>query len=84
MLTSREISSVESVPGEPVEEFLKPGDWILIKVIKKKNWSSPRWKGPYQVLLTTPTAAKIAERTSWIHLSHCKLERPKPAEVGKD
>ena len=87
MLTSREISSVKSVPGEPVQESLKavkPEDWILIKVIKKKNWSTPRWEGPHQVLLTTHTAAKTAERTSWIHLSHCKLERPRPAEAGKD
>ena len=37
MLTSREMSSVKSVPGEPVEESLKPGDWILIKVIKKET-----------------------------------------------
>ena len=34
MLTSREISLVNSVPGEPVKESpktVKPGDWILIK-----------------------------------------------------
>ena len=37
MLTSKEISSVLSIPGDPVEESLKPGDWILIKVIKEKN-----------------------------------------------
>ena len=40
MLTSREISSVNSVPGEPVKESpktVKPGDWILIKVIKKET-----------------------------------------------
>jgi len=73
-----------------VEESLKtvkPSDWILIKVIKKKekkNCSSPRWDDPYQVVLKTLTAAEIAERTSWIHLSHCKLVRPQPAEKGKD
>ncbi|KAJ1136118.1 hypothetical protein NDU88_002536 [Pleurodeles waltl] len=32
----------------------------------------PRWKGPFQVILTTTTAVKCAGVLNWIHASHTK------------
>ncbi|XP_027142002.1 protein NYNRIN-like [Larimichthys crocea] len=58
---------------------IQPGDWVVIKNLRRKHWRSERWQGPFQVLLTTHTAVKVAERATWIHAHHCKRV-PNPTE----
>ena len=33
---------------------------------------TPKWQGPYTVILLTPTAAKLKEITPWVHITHLK------------
>ncbi|KAJ1191684.1 hypothetical protein NDU88_001000 [Pleurodeles waltl] len=61
---------------------LKAGDWVVIKKHVRKLCLEPRWKGPFQVILTTTTAVKCAGVPNWIHASHTKrLTCPTEEEV---
>nr|XP_037851495.1 protein NYNRIN-like [Chlorocebus sabaeus] len=59
--------------------FLSPGDQVYLKNIQAKDLQ-PRWKGPYTVLLSTHTAAKLLGLTHWVHISQLKRA---PAESDK-
>ena len=52
-----------------------PGTQVLIKVWKDgspKAQLQPTWKGPYLVILSTPTAVKVPGYDTWIHYSQVK------------
>jgi len=40
---------------------------------------TPKWQGPFKIILLTPTAAKLEKVTSWVHLSHLKRVTSDPA-----
>lgn len=52
------------VPPKP--HSFQPEDWVYIKR-HRQRMLEPRWKGPFIILLTTPTAIKVDSVTSWIH-----------------
>ena len=55
-----------------------PGTQVLIKVWKDgspKAQLQPTWKGPYPLILSTPTAVKVPGHDFWIHYSQVKHGR---------
>ena len=53
-------------------DILKPGDLVYWKRYLQKNSLQPHWRGPYQVLLTSPWVVKLQGIDPWIHVTHLK------------
>ena len=62
--------------GERIHEFML-GDQVWVKDWKN-DLLAPRWKGPYTVILITPTAVKVAGIVPWIH--HTRVKRTHHAD----
>jgi hypothetical protein len=65
--------TTEKVPTP--EHGIVPGNMVWVKRHHSKTLK-PRWKGPYVVLLTTPTALKVDKIAPWVHHSHVRWARP--------
>ena len=61
----------------PVHHVL-PGDRVYVQSPSDVPLE-PKWEGPYQLLLTTHTMAKVEELTPWIH--HTCLKTPAEKEI---
>ncbi|XP_060105134.1 uncharacterized protein LOC132578666 [Heteronotia binoei] len=58
----------------PVHPF-QPGDTVWVKVWRSQPLQ-PKWRGPFTVLLSTPTAIKVQGLPRWIHWTHVKRAAP--------
>lgn len=67
-----QVRETQRYPDKPPKEGqLQASDYVLIR-----NWDwkklGDRWRGPYLVLLTTSTAAKVEGHPRCVHHSDCK------------
>jgi hypothetical protein len=52
------------------------GDLVYLKSTSTPGHLQEKWRSPFKVILTTPTAAKLAGFPSWVHVQNLKLAAP--------
>lgn len=70
----------QSTPLDVNAHPFQVGDWVLIKTWKEKSLT-PRYEGPFEIILTTHTAVRTLER-GWTHMTRVKGPIP-PEKVER-
>ncbi|VFV35887.1 Hypothetical predicted protein, partial [Lynx pardinus] len=65
----------------PTPHQYRPRDWVYIKRHHRETLEVC-WKGPYVVVLTTPTALKVDSIATWVHHTH--IWPADPTSIWKD
>ncbi|XP_058563676.1 protein NYNRIN-like isoform X1 [Neofelis nebulosa] len=65
----------------PTPHQYRPGDWVYVKRHHRETLK-PCWKGPYIVVLTTPTTLKVDDIATWVHHTH--VRPADPSSIRKD
>ena len=62
---------------DPSKPLFEPGTEVLIKTLGSGGPSlESLWEGPYQVILSSPTALRVPRIDSWVH--HTRVKRWHP------
>lgn len=72
-------------PREEGKELFHPGGMVLVKSLPSNSPSlDTSWEGSYPVILSTPTAVKVAGVESWIHHTRVKpwIQPKEPENLG--
>ncbi|XP_049495963.1 uncharacterized protein LOC125929087 [Panthera uncia] len=75
------LRAIYEVGPTPTPHQYRPGDWVYVKRHHQETLE-PRWKGPYIVALTTPTALKVDGIAIWVH--HTYVRPADPSSIRKD
>ena len=75
------LTELQETTPDPASESSKPlfelGTKVLIKTLGSGGPSlEPLWEGPYQVILSSPTAVKVPGIDSWVHHTQVKRWHP--------